>query len=357
MSVVATHTLRWLRKVPVAFILTTFALFVAFLSSAIVGIERSVVIEAQTSRMSLTFEGPSNRWFFRKVTLCPYGGPPERGSDPDLRLPCPPSSEEPLTREFWTVDWPEGARVTVDIRPSGALIVTLQDALPDLVVGDRVRVVTLGARSILYVAPEDWIRQGALTFEATATFGEAMRPGLSTYLHGGRWEFRQRSLATRFLRSSTELVKEGTLSRGVAVRVVDRLADPELGRVLWFPKYGDPEPAQMFGHLSPVDDPGGPPAFAMVAISEQGLTELEISHFGLRENAIVKPDVIDLAIASPIFIAAITFLSLLAAVTQVLGDLFFRGNAPASAKSTVDREDDADDLPHKVEATKTGDSP
>lgn len=297
---------------------------VALIAIALVSIfvvKRSFLVVAETSYADITFSGELNTWSFSEATICEPLDPPELNEDPENEAVCNPQLYTPHQPEKGatevTLNWACGARVAVQADTDEHLVVTvlgfgeMEGQATPCRVGETRSIATgydLAAGTILVVAPEDWRSNGALSFQGEARVGEAIGPGAVHYLRSGRWEARQTSPILDRIRPRrvTEVIKSGEFSVGAEVRVLDNGA-----------------PAIVAGHITPipVKQDNDLPAFDVVMLSAPGArTEIELSHFGFAEPARIRPDWVDTAITSPLFLAVFALLSLIAVVLQIMKD-------------------------------------
>lgn len=298
-------------------------------------VSRSFLVEAETSYAEFTFAGEVNAWQFRDATVChPRETPDPFATSPD-GAPCNLQIfEAPETIAAGhrtgggtvgaqlnevTVNWSCGARVAVQADPSGDLVITVlglgeveAQARPCRDGANDARAIATGkpdfteGTTILVPAPA-WRSNGALPFHAEASVGEDIGPGAVHFLQSGRWEARQTSPVFQLLRihTVTEVVKSGDLSVGAEVTVYDR-----------------EHPAIMWGHVTPTPDDliNSLPGFDVVMLSAPGRTELRLAHFGFAEATSIRPDWVDTAITSPLFLAIFAILNLLAVICQIFSD-------------------------------------
>lgn len=263
--------------------LTLIILLLGFLLLLLFGSSRSFLVEAETGGVRLVFAGDSNQWRLPNATLCL-----------PVEIPLAPPDDEcgsaarsdGIARER-LVDWPAGATVDISRTANGSLSIEVVSASG----------LDVPANAEFKIDAEAWKGAGALTFRAAATVGQDMRTGARHYLHSGRWEAREAGPVTSLLRSVTEVVKEGTFSSGATVTVMI-----------------DGNPALVYGHLIP----GETETIALTMVSELGRPVLFERHFGVAEAVRIEPDWIDIAISSPILLAAAAIFSIIASGGQVL---------------------------------------
>jgi len=291
---------------------------------AVVGmifVQRSFLVEAETSYAEFAFGGEANTWNFPAATVCnPREVPDVEAVAREGDLCSRALFEVPTdTNEEVTVSWACGARVSVQSDVDGALVVTVlgragdaERASPCEETEGPVALADahdIAEGSVVIVGAEAWRRTGALPFQAAAIVGEDIGPGAVHFLQSGRWEARQTSPLHDYLpiHAVTEVVKAGQLSLGAEVQV-------------WH--YPDGRPALMWGHITPtpVDFDNSLAGFDVVMLSTPGKTELRLAHFGFSEPAHIRPDWVDTAINSPLFLAVFALLSLIAVILQIVKD-------------------------------------
>ncbi|MDJ1007372.1 MAG: hypothetical protein QNJ13_06050 [Paracoccaceae bacterium] len=317
----AVLAIRRIARSPV--VLAALLLSLVFAVAGMVFVERSFLVEAETSYAELAFGGDANTWNFPKATVCNPLETPDftaTGSGQDAAPPvCNPMLFETPVEAGGevTLTWSCGARVSVQSDVDGALVVSVLEPAPEEDRAERCErepSVPADAHgivpgSVIVVADADWRATGALPFQAAATLGEDIGPGSVHYLQSGRWEARQTSPVYDYipLHRITEVVKSGSFSLGAEVQVTDF----RLGR-----------PALVWGHITPTaeDFDNSLAGFSVVMVSAPGKTELRLAHFGLREPATIRPDWVDTAITSPLFLAVFAILNLIAVILQILND-------------------------------------
>ncbi len=290
-------------------------------------VDRSFLIEAETSSLELTFAGESNAWNIPRATICSIREVPDFDAAPDPSAVCGPQLYSASLTTDLTLSWACGATVAVQTNSDGALIIEVlgleqveRQTAPCR--GDDTRKVAtgfdFGEGSLIVIASDDWRRGGALPFQAEAKVGEVLSAGATHFLQDGRWEARQTSPIFKLLRlhTVTEVVKSGDLSVGVDAAI-----------------YESGHPAVMWGHVTPtaLDFDHSLPGFDVVMLSAPGRTELRLGYHGLAEPARVRPDWVDTAITSPLFLAIFALLNLLAVIVQIVGDWPFRRPEPKPA--------------------------
>ena len=246
---------------------------------------------AQTGIADLAFEATANTWNFPAATLCRLKPVPDPRA-PSGSGPCNAGVYEVTDPSPVTIEWDAGAALRMTMEGDG-LVLTILSGQSDL--PDRTRVVV--ERDALSEA-------GALPFAARLTLGAPISAGQRQFLEGGRWEARETGIMTSLLRSNvTEVVKAGEIVRGSTLTV-----------------HNADGPAVMLGHLTSSgteDDPH----LEVVALSRPGARNLEVAYFGMAEPTIIRPDLIDAALSSPLILAFGILLSLIAAGMQILKDL------------------------------------
>ena len=300
---------------------------------AVFFVDRSFLVQAETSIMRLTFAGEANAWKIPRATICTPRETPEFGAAPTPGAMCSPAIYDITAERDLTLSWACGATLDIEANSNGDLLIEVlgletveAQAVPCR--GDNTRRIATGrdfpVGVVIGITSDDWRRGPALPFQAEARVGEVLAAGSTRFLQSGRWEARQTSPIFQLFRlhTVTEVVKSGDLSTGVDAAI-----------------YANGHPAIMWGHLTPtaVDFENSLPGFDVVMLSAPGRTELRLTHRGAAEPARIRPDWVDTAITSPLFLAIFALLNLLAVLCQIVGDWPFRRSTPAPAS------DDAED--------------
>lgn len=252
--------------------------------------ERTFSVVASTRGGELAFKGELNDWIFREVTICKIREKPDfRASPKDSAKRCADSIYEVHTYTDRIVEWRSETKIRFLVNGQGDLVLqTLTDATRDLPKG-----------SLVIIPSHIWSGHGALTFQGTARLGGDIATGSRDYLIGGQWEARQSGFATSLFRNVTEVVKSGTLVRGSTVDIV-----------------GDGKEVLSYGHLTPGTSEY--PGVEVALLTERGPLALRVSHYGLQQPAIFKPDWIDTISSSPMLVALAVLFSFIVAVIELL---------------------------------------
>jgi hypothetical protein len=307
-----------------------FVLAIVLMWVAIFFVDRVFLVEAETSYLDLTFGGEANVWNFDRVTLCAPRETPDLDQIGSGReAVCAPALyEPPAVKEDLTLRWSCGVRVSVRAEGEGEIVVEVLgleeiEAQDSPCRGGDTRAIATGEEyetgTLFIVGGDDWRTNGALPFQGEATVGEDLGPGATHFLQSGRWEARQTSPVFEALRlhSVTEVVKSGDLSVGAEATIYER-----------------GHPALMWGQITPtsVDFERSLPGFDVVMLSAPGKTELRLVHFGFAAPTTIRPDWVDTAITSPLFLAIFAILNLLAVLCQIIVDwpLRLRGTKPGT---------------------------
>lgn len=273
------------------FAAAAFLCVAGFLLLALLPSKRSFLVVAQTSIVDLAFESSTNTWNFPAATICRLKPVPDLRSQ-DGAGPCNAGVYEVNGTASFTIEWDAGAVVRMTVE-GDQLVLTILSGQSDL--PDRTRVVV--RRSAFDAA-------GVLPFSARLTLGAPISAGQRQLLQGGRWEARETGIMTSLLRSNvTEVVKAGEIVRGSTLTVHE--ADG---------------PTVMLGHVTSARADGDP-YLEVVALSRPGAQNIEVAYFGMAEPTIIRPDLIDAALSSPLLLAFGILLSLLAAAVQIIKDL------------------------------------
>lgn len=292
----------------------------------LLGLQRSYLIEADTGLVRLELQG-TNAWSFREATICTPRERPDRSAVPTPGEACSAFDQETQVESSLTLEWLDGtpAVLRAEAAPVGPrLRIMLPNGLGD----------TYAPGTEIVVSSDLTSPIGALLFSGEAVLGTVLGSGERYFLHSATWEARQTSWATRLLRSSTEKVMTGEALRGAELSVVERYRDH------WWQVWRDRRPATVFGFLalSPnVEE--GLASLSVTLVSEPGSTELQVGYYGLADASPIRPDLLDTTATSVLLIAAIAFLSLASAATQLASDLIYAGR-DADASKEEDKSKD-----------------
>ncbi|MDF2143277.1 hypothetical protein [Paenirhodobacter sp. CAU 1674] len=263
-----------------------FALIVFVLLAVGVGSVQTVIVDAQTTGVLVSFKGTTNDWGLGTATLCipkTIDLSQRRGEGI-----CDPRRFEERVSENLRISWPEGAVVQVSSPEVGKLVLTLlsEGEWPK---STRI-VLSDGALSKL----------GALGFYGHARIGQPAVSGEQDLLLSGNYEIRERSFWSR----NTEVLRGGELRRGESVEVfVDKTADAP--------------PANEFGHLTA--EASDMPGFHVSIASEAGKPVLRLVNYGGIATTTLAPSWIDRSLHNSLILALALFLPLALSVAQFLG--------------------------------------
>ena len=263
-----------------------FVLIVFVLLAAGVGSLQTVIVDAQTTGVVVSFKGTTNDWGLGTATLCI-----PKNIDLTQRRGegiCDPRRFEERVSENLRISWPEGAVVQVSSPEVGKLVLTLlsEGEWPK---STRI-VLSDGALSKL----------GALGFYGHARIGQPAVSGEQDLLLSGNYEIRERSFWSR----NTEVLRGGELRRGESVEVfVDKTTDAP--------------PANEFGHLTA--EVSDMPGFHVSIASEAGKPVLRLVNYGGIATTTLAPSWIDRSLHNSLILALALFLPLALSVAQFLG--------------------------------------
>lgn len=325
------RNLRRLIRGRSVFLICALVVPVVVLSLILFGLQRSYLIEAETSLLRLQFQG-ANAWRFREATICTPRESPDRSAVPTPGEACSAFDQDTQTVPSLTLAWMDGTAAILRAETGEAgprLRITLPAGLVD----------THAPGTEIVVTYDPAFRMGALLFSGEAVLGTVLGSGERYFLHSATWEARQTSWATRWRRSSTEKVMTGEALRGAELSVVERYRD---GWRVW----REHRPSTVFGHLTLSPEVlAGAASLSVTLVSAPGSTELQVDHYGLADAVRIRPDLIDTTASSVLLIAAVAFLSLASAATQLVGDLMYSGR---------DADASEDDDPSKDGAVSDG---
>ncbi|WP_394380852.1 hypothetical protein [Sulfitobacter sp. 915] len=285
-------------------LITAVIAVLGFVTLVFFGKSRTFVIDAQTTAATLTFEGENNNWYLAGAKVCRLRDQPDftrTASDPA----CDSRFYDISTQRDITLQWPHGSKAELALTNEGILRVILVTDGPQ----------ELSGGTVFVVPSTQWADSGALTFSANMVVGKPISSGERFYLTDGRWQAREAGLITSFLRSNvTEIIKTGDLLRGSTVSV-----------------RSDGKPALMNGHITPTST-SAPPGLKLVALSHPGDVELHVGYPGTDVPTIIRPDLVDVALSSPLLLSLAVILSVLASLSQVFADLSSRRAEEVNAK-------------------------
>ncbi|QPM90830.1 hypothetical protein [Pseudooceanicola algae] len=273
---------------------------------------RTFLVEARTFGAILALRGDTNTWELENAVLCEAKAPDPTAKPNEY---CPSVIFTVSESGPRILDWPPGAVVSVRLRPDNSLQVeAISGAAPVLDDGDR-----------LVIPSETWMRHGVLAVNGAIIFGGNIASGARDYLLSGHWEARQESLASSLFRPTMETVKQGKLSRGASI---------EIWRSGWlWGQRGKAVQATVFGHITPSfnqDEPG----LIISVLSEAARLELHLAYYGLENPAVIRPDMLDTIMTSPVILAAAAILGVLVLALD-LGNGLQGGSQTSSPKLSV----------------------
>ena len=289
--------------------------------------ERSFLIEGETTGLAIEFADATTTWGFARATVCaPLDMP-----DPSRRPPategagteplCDPMGFEDPSSGPQRINWPEGAKLDITLRPDGWLEIVMRD-VPGWEDG-----------TVLLADGDTWRAAGLLPFDGFLSLGRDPGAGEQGYLIDGRFEARERFREP--FGPATVVVKSGPFARGEVVE-----ARIGAGR-------GEPAArAPVLGHITATEGDAGP-ALHVVAITPVGDPHLAVRYSGSRAPRIIRPSWVDSVVASPALLAValiISFVSSAVALATQSAKLL-SGGGDAGARDTSENrgEDDASD--------------
>ncbi|MBE9636311.1 hypothetical protein [Salipiger mangrovisoli] len=257
---------------------------------------RTFVIEARTFGATVALRGDVNNWELEEVVLC------RARALPDLKAVdgpfCPAVIFEETEAGPRVVAWPSGATIALRYKLDGSMVIeVLSGAEPEFKRGDR-----------LIVPGHIWSRHPALSINGAIVFGSDIGSGSNDYLLSGHWEARQSSFAASWFRATLELVRQGEFSRGATAEVWTSPRFFGLGK--------SSRPANMFGHITPSFDQDEP-GLILSAISETTSLEMHLRYYGVSQKSVVRPDILDTILTSPVILAAAALLGILSLMIEL----------------------------------------
>jgi len=267
------------------------ALGVAFFGNSLWGSEKTFIVDAVVSGATITFNGNHNSWYLGEAVICTPTRRRQRSvsvtSDNEV---CDQRAYKVRIDSEKIIQWPDGASVRMRFGETGRLEFFVLDE------------VSGHAEKTLIVLPHDFFsKNGALSFSGSVIFGRTIKTGAKDILLDGSYKVRESHVVSAMLGKQTYEVASSELTRGDQVRVVDGVSfkTSSLG----------------YGHLSRSLDVEG--ATRLVFQSSPGDHALEISSFGMKQPAVMKPDWIDSTLASPYVLIVGLFISLVISVLEL----------------------------------------
>ncbi len=289
--------------------------------------ERSFLIEGEATGLAIEFADATTTWGFARATICePLNVPdPSRRSsatEEDGAAPlCDPMGYEDPSSGPHRINWPEGAKLDITLRPDGWLETVMRD-VPGWEDG-----------TVLLADAEAWRAAGLLPFDGFLSLGRDPGAGEQGYLIEGRFEARERFREP--FGPATVVVKSGPFARGevVEARVGANRGEPAAR-------------APVLGHITATEGDAGP-ALHVVAITPVGDPHLAVRYSGSRAPRIIRPSWVDSVVASPALLAVALIISLVSSAVALATQSakLFSGGGDAGAEDAAEtREgDDASD--------------
>lgn len=184
------RSLRRLSSGRTVFLICALLIPFVVLTFILVGLQRSYLIEAETSILRLEFRG-ANAWNFQQATVCVPLDIPNRSAVPNPGEACSAivHSPDPDTKPL-TITWPDGtpAILRAEAGLDGPrLRITLPAGLGEAAgVAEAYRPGTE-----IVVATDPAFPMGALLFSGEAVLGTVLGSGERYFLHSANWEARQ----------------------------------------------------------------------------------------------------------------------------------------------------------------------
>jgi hypothetical protein len=269
--------------------LAGFSCICAILAIAMgLGAARTIVLEAQTTGLQITFSGQANDWALGSAVICT----PREKIDPLLERgagTCDARRYIERNEENLRINWNREATVVVTALSPGTLTL---DVSGQSGIVDRTRIL---------LDRSSWASVGALTFFGTTQVGFQLASGESKMLLSGSFEIRERPLWS----DSTEVLKSGLIRRGESAAIVQQAN-------------GEIKMAEVFGHITPsLTDRLG---VTVGVVSSPAPVSLQIGFFGATVPAQITPNWMDRALTSPLILAIAALLSILLSALQIFSN-------------------------------------
>lgn len=270
--------------------------------------ERIVTLSAETQKLTIVFTSTAQSWTVGGARLC---GP---GAD------C--AVGESFGHDL--IDWRACDSVEIE-RSEATGGVIIRPSFPLLPGG--------GTDTALFLDDARFRSNGVQAFTGYVRIGDDVQSGRSTQLLSGDYTFYERDTLSWLLRRwNADAIQSGSLRHGDEVSVVrragllarlDRFRNPgEQAAETDCPATADEPLAarsvrqEVFGHVAPPPDREGNPGLLATVTSTSGNVALNVLRRGLDEPLTLRPDWIDVVIASPAFLALTLILTYLASVLQ-----------------------------------------
>lgn len=251
------------------------------------GAQRSLLVDAATRGLSITFDGESTRWDLGPVTYCTRREQMDRSRERGDGL-CDARAYDERQGDL-SIGFHSGAVARFSESGAEGFVLT--------VLNHR----ELGRETRIFLPRARWIDLGSLAFVGQAVLGGAAATGEDALLLGGSYEIREKPMQA----DRTEVIKQGEIRRGEAVT---------LGRA---DRAGDWQDATVYGFVSPDFDIAQ--AFRVGMVSGAGDNELRVAFFGGAAPVLIAPTWVDRFLSSPRILAIASIMSILLALAQYLG--------------------------------------
>lgn len=308
MSKPTTRSLRqslsiWMTRLSVLTVIAALSLPLVFIVILSNQNERSFVVSAKTSFLSLTFGETQPDWRLPEVLVCEPVDIPRRNA-PDA---CGAAFAPVGSWHELLVSWSSGETVTLASDQDG-----------------RLRITALGENSTIpngghIVTKQNfWAETGTLLFHAEVTLGQTLASGTRFYLWSGEWQAREAGAANYFFRTRTEIVKEGTLTAGTKAKIQRHDGTTTLSH----------------GHIGQRQTDG---LIDISLVTEASDSALSVQYFGVEEPILTQPDWVDVTLKSPVLIAIAAIFPLLASLGLFLTDALHRSEASPQTKTRASK--------------------
>ena len=282
---------------PVFVVAAVLALVLGLLpvASQWMGGRQTWILSTRTMGATFTFQGMANAWPLTGVTLCePLTTPLRVAPAETAGQRCDGRRYAQSQHDHRLFEWPDASAVELRAVPDGIEILFLSDA------GG------VGKGSLVHVPTGAFAGLGALGFTGSVEIGTLMSTGAKAFLLDGHYAVREVGAIANWRGWRSNTVKEGELTRGDVVSVVER---SEPGRK-----------SNGFGHISLAG--GDDVTLEVVFLSSGQWGKLKIATFGQDHPTYIAPNWLERVLASPILIFVIFVSSLLGGFVQIFDALF-----------------------------------
>lgn len=280
----------WMTRLSVAIVIAALLLPLIFIVLINSQDQRSFVISAQSSYVTLTFGDAQPDWRLPDALICePVEIPRLDASDI-----CGAAFRPRGAPGEVLVSWYAGETISLTLDKQSRLRIAS--------LGDSANIPTGG---YIITSPDFWDKTGTMLFHARVTLGQTLSAGTRAYLWSGDWQARETGASTFFFRPGTEIVKQGELTAGTRVSIVDTGGATVMSN----------------GHIARRQSLE---TMDIAYITDFANSAVSAHYFGVLEPILTRPDWVDVTLTSPALIALAAIFPLLASLGLFLIDTLRR---------------------------------